>query len=467
MGCKGDNKAMKKLRKTKIIVTMGPGISSYSSICRLIKSGVDVFRLNFSHGDYAFFSKVIKNVKKARKKLNKPVAIMQDLQGPKIRIGKLPLEFFVKRGETLVIRNSDKNLSEKEIYIDVKDLYKYIKEGQKILINDGVVELKVKEIKSEDIICKVIAGGEIKSRKGVNLPHIKIPIPAMTQKDKRDLKFGLQNGIDAVCLSFVRDAGDLTTLHKHIRGKKPVIIAKIEKPEALKQIDGILDLCDGIMVARGDLAVEAGYSIIPFTQKMLISKANKKGKIVIVATQMLESMINSPFPQRAEITDVYNAVIDGADILMLSGETSIGKYPFKTVNVMNKIIMKAEQEKEYDYKPIETIKAGSRLKNVISYCAVISSGKLNDSIIAVKTKSIDDVSFVSDYRPQNSIIAITGDENLYNKLSLINSVYPVLSGDDFLTEIKKIFPDVKNVVYMDFYESNINCSKLELYELKK
>ncbi|HPD18256.1 MAG: pyruvate kinase [Candidatus Goldbacteria bacterium] len=459
---------MKKLRKTKIIATMGPGISSYSSICRLIKSGVDIFRLNFSHGDYAFFDRVIGNIKKARKKLNKPVAIMQDLQGPKIRIGKLPLEFFVKRGEVLVIRNSSKNLSKKEIYIDVKNLYKYVKTGQKILINDGVVELKVKEIKNEDIICKVIAGGEIKSRKGVNLPHIRIPIPALTQKDKRDLKFGLQNGIDAVCLSFVRDAGDLKILNKYVRGKKPVIIAKIEKPEALKQIDEILDLCDGIMVARGDLAVEAGYSIIPFAQKMLISKANKKGKIVIVATQMLESMINTPFPQRAEITDVYNAVIDGADVLMLSGETSVGKYPFKTVNVMHKIIMKAEMGKEYDCKPMETIRAGSRrLKNVISYCAVISSSKLNASIIAVKTKNIDDVSFVSDYRPQNSVVAITDDENLYNKLSLIHSVYPVLSGDDFLTEIKKIFPDVKNVIYMDFYEKNRSCSKLELYELKK
>lgn len=457
---------MKRIRKTKIIATIGPETSSFLSICKLIKSGVNIFRLNFSHGDYAFFARVIKNIKNARKKLNKPVAIMQDLQGPKIRIGKLTREFSVKRGDILIIRNSKNNLRRNCIYVDVKNLYKYIKKGQKILINDGIVELKVKDIKNNDIICSVIAGGEIKSRKGINLPHIKLPIPTLTEKDKKDLRFGLKNGVDAICLSFVRDANDLISLNEQIKGKKPVVIAKIEKPEAIKQIDKILNVCDGIMIARGDLAVEAGYSVIPLAQKTLINKANEKGKLVIVATQMLESMINSPIPQRAEITDIYNAVIDGADILMLSNETSIGKYPFKSVYVMNKIILRAEQEKQYQCKSIEMIKSNNKFKSIISYCASMSSCKLSNSIIAVKTKDMGDVSFVSDYRPQNCIIAITDNIDLYNKLSLLNSVYPILSNqNDFLKEVKKVFPNKEIIIYIDFYDRN--SSKLVLYTLKK
>ena len=454
------------MRKTKIIATIGPATSSYSSICKLIKSGVNIFRLNFSHGDYEFFSAVIKRIKKARVKLNKPVAIMQDLQGPKIRIGKLAFEFQIKRGEELIIKNSKNNLNEKSIYIDLINLYKHIKKGQKILINDGLVELRVKEIKGKDIICSVIAGGEIKSRKGVNLPHAKIPIPALTKKDKKDLKFGLKNGIDVVCLSFVRDADDLIELNKYLKGDKPIIIAKIEKPEALKQIDKILNVCDGIMVARGDLAVEAGYSAIPSAQKTLITKANEKGKIVIVATQMLESMINSPFPQRAEITDIYNAVMDGADILMLSAETSIGKFPFKTVNVMNKIILTAEKEKKKNCQFIRSIETDNEIKNVISYCAVLSSCKLVHSIIVVNTKSIYDVSFVSDYRPYDCVFALTDNKTLYNKLAMINSVYPV-SGmkENAFKKIKNLFPDKKNIIYIDFYDTN--SPKMIFYELKK
>ncbi|MCX8093159.1 MAG: pyruvate kinase, partial [Candidatus Goldbacteria bacterium] len=274
---------MRKIRKTKIIATIGPATSSYTSIYKLIKSGVDIFRLNFSHGDHAFFLNVILNIKKAREKLKRPIAIMQDLQGPKIRIGNLPHEFDVKRGDEIIIKNTKENLKDREIYIDINGLYKYIKKGQKILINDGIVELKVKDIKHKDIICVVINGGEIKSRKGVNLPNVKLPIPALTKKDMKDLKFGLKMGVDVICLSFVRDAYDLIKLKRYINTPYPLIIAKIEKPEALKQIDKILNFCDGIMVARGDLAVEAGFSKIPFAQKTLITKANEKGKIVIVA----------------------------------------------------------------------------------------------------------------------------------------------------------------------------------------
>lgn len=459
---------MKNLIKTKIIATIGPSTASFSAICKLIKIGVNIFRLNFSHGDHAFFGKVIKNIKRAREKLNKSVAIMQDLQGPKIRIGKLTREFSVKRGGTIIIKNSKKNQGENFIYIDIKNIHKYIKKGQKVLINDGIVELKVKDIRNEDIICSVVSGGEIKSRKGVNLPDVKLPIPALTEKDKKDLKFGLINGVDAICLSFVRDANDLILLDKYLKGGiKPIVIAKIEKPEALKQINKILNLCDGIMVARGDLAVEAGYSIIPQAQKNLIAMANKKGKIVIVATQMLESMIDHPFPQRAEITDIYNAVIDGADVLMLSAETSIGKYPFKTVQVMNKIIKKAERNKKNYCDSIKVIESEKKIKNIISYCAFICACKLKNSIIAVKTKNIEDVSFVSDYRPQNCVMAVTDNKNLYNKLSFINSIYPFLGDkENFLTRIKNIFSNKETVVYVDFHEKDRESPNLILYNLK-
>jgi pyruvate kinase len=455
---------MKKIRKTKIIATIGPATSSYSSICKLIKSGVNIFRLNFSHGDYNFFNDVIRNIKNARNNLNRPVAIMQDLQGPKIRIGKIPSEISVKRGDQIIIRNKRENLNQNDIYIDFSDLYKYINKGQKILINDGTVELKVKEIKNKDIICNVVAGGKIQSRKGVNLPHVRLPIPSLTKKDKIDLKFGLKNGIDAVCLSFVRDASDLLELKKYIKSKNILIIAKIEKPEALKHIDEILDLCDGIMVARGDLAVEAGYSVIPVAQKEMILKANKKGKIVIVATQMLESMVNFSFPQRAEITDIYNAVIDGADILMLSAETSIGKYPYKTVYVMNKIILQAEKEKKYKYESLDMINTDNIRKNIISYCAVLGSYKLKNSIIAVRCKSINDVSFVSDYRPGKSVVAFTDNRDLYNKLSFINSIYPLLCDEKkFLNIIKRKNLDIKTIIYLDFHSKYF---KLIFYDIK-
>jgi pyruvate kinase len=465
------------MKKTKIIATLGPAAKDYGRLRELISSGVNVFRLNFSHGEYDFFKRTINDIKKARQAEGQAVSILQDLQGPKIRVMSMKESVNVKRGDVLVIREvkslgpdgpaasplikgkSGAEGSLKSISIDFKELYKYVLPGDRILINDGMVQLKVNKIKGMDIVCAVINGGEIAERKGVNLPGVKLPLSSMTKKDVENLRFGLKNNIDIVCLSFVRTAQDIICLKKIIASQKkcrPLVIAKIEKPEAVKNIEAILKESDGIMVARGDLAVEAGFKRIPGMQKELIKKANATGKIVIVATQMLESMTNNPYPERAEITDVYNAVLDGADALMLSGETSIGKYPVKTARTMADIIRKAESESTADEFSTagKYIKTGSIYENVISYAGTAAQKMLPDAEIAVRVDSIDDVQFISDYRPKKPVIAAVSDEELYNKMAIFHGIYPVYMKD--MTEIKiagmvkKHLKNTGNIIYIDF-----------------
>lgn len=367
------------MRKAKIIATLGPVTSSSAMIEKLLKSGANVFRLNFSYGDHAFHGSLIKKIRIAVKKTGIPAAILQDLQGPKIRVCGLKTPLGVKKGQEIIITDGNKSCSGASSFgIDVKGLYKYVKKADRIQINDGMVNLTVKsvDLKKGHIVCSAANSGMIEPRKGVNLPGIKLPIDSFTSKDLKDLAFGLKNRVDIVALSFVRSAEDMVKLKKHIKGAyKPLLIAKIEKPEALPRISSILDACDGIMVARGDLAVEAGYRVVPMAQKKMTVLANKKGKIAIVATQMLESMIENPFPQRAEITDIYNAVLDGADCLMLSGETSKGKYPVKAVTVMKEIIKRAEREKPHAGIP-QFIKSPHETESVLSYAAAAAAEAL-------------------------------------------------------------------------------------------
>jgi pyruvate kinase len=471
------------MRKTKIIATLGPATASYGSIVKLIKAGVNVFRLNFSHGDLKFFTKIIAMINKARNKLDVPVAIMQDLQGPKIRVAGLEAAVNVKRGDVLKVKSQKSKVKSKtktknkiqnesgSINVDFKDLHKYVKPGQKILINDGMVQLRVDAIKNKEIICKVTAGGEIAPRKGVNLPGIKLPVPSLTARDRKNLRFGLKNKVDIVCLSFVRDAGDMKALNSMIRSKghRPLVIAKIEKPEALKQINSILDSSDGVMVARGDLAVEAGYRIIPEAQKDIIKKANAKGKLAIVATQMLESMINNPFPERAEITDVYNAVLDGADALMLSGETSVGKYPEKTVRTMSGIIKEAEKKHEEARKIPEYIRSGDDYENMFSYAAAKTAERLAGPVIAVRVLKPEDIQFISDYRPANPVVALVENAGMFKKMSVYHGAHPVLAGktpEGALAVIKKIFPQAKNVVYVDFLARGRARGELLVFKIR-
>ncbi len=459
------------MRKTKIIATLGPATASYGKITALIKARVNVFRLNFSHGDFAFFSKLIAFIHRAEKKLGATVAIMQDLQGPKIRVGAMNKTITVKRGDRVLIQNPKSKIQNNAITIDFKDLYRYVRTGQRILINDGMVQMKIKKIKGTNIICRVTAGGEIAARKGVNLPGVKLPVPAMTARDRKNLKFGLKKGVDIVCLSFVREAKDMKMLNALIKGIKnrPLMIAKIEKPEALKQINAILDVSDGVMVARGDLAVEAGYKVVPEAQKSIIKKANAKGKIAIVATQMLESMINNPYPERAEITDVYNAVLDGADALMLSGETSMGKFPVKTVRTMSEIIKEAEKGFSRACDKPGFIRGKNAYEDVFAYVAAKAAEQLKDSAIAARAISQDDVRHISDYRPGQQIIALAEDKDMLKKMALYHGVFPLPApgGIDAATgEIAKKFPRVKNIVYVDFHGHKKSKGELLVFKVR-
>ena len=448
------------MKKTKIIATLGPATQDYTSILSLIKSGVNVFRLNFSHGDKKFFDMLLKNVKRAREKSGEAVAILQDLQGPKIRTVKMEKPLTVKRGETVVICNGNCSSREgvKEIAIDIRDLYTHIKAGQKIMINDGLVELRVKEIANTKIICSVTAGGDIAGRKGVNLPGAKLPLSSLTKRDIENLKYGLKNNVDIVCLSFVRTAGDMAALNKLIAKQKkcrPLVVAKIEKPEAVKNIDSILNESDGIMVARGDLSVEAGYMNVPEMQKRMIKKANDAGKLVIVATQMLESMTNNPYPERAEVTDVYNAVLDGADTLMLSGETSVGKYPFKTVKSMAEIIKKAESDMiKNGREDFSAIKADNG-ENALSLAAASMPAALKNCAIAIKTGELHDITYMSDYRPDRAVAAVTCDRKLYYQMAIYHGIYPVfIAKPDAINTaayLKKKFKNLQKVVYLEYH----------------
>ena len=464
------------MKKTKIIATLGPATAGYLKIVALIKAGVNVFRLNFSHGDMNFFDKVIKNIKKARENSGEAVAIMQDLQGPKIRTIAMENIVTVKKGEIITICN-EKHFtddSNKTIAIDIKNLYKHITVGQKIMINDGLVELKVNKIKKGKILCLVIAGGDIAGRKGVNLPGAKLPVNSLTKRDSVNLKYGLKNKVDIVCLSFVRSADDMTALKKIILKHKncsPLVIAKIEKPEAVKDIDAILKVSDGIMVARGDLAVEAGYMNVPQMQKKMILKANETGKLVIVATQMLESMTNNPYPERAEVTDVYNAVLDGADTLMLSGETSIGKYPEKTVKSMSEIIKKAEADMIKNRKPdLNIMIKENKSENALSYAAACMPRVLKNCGIAIKTKELHDITYMSDYRPEKPVIAITEKRNLYYQMAIYHGIYPVYiknpDAEKTALFLNRKYKNFKTIVYVDYHSGKRVEGKITLIDVK-
>jgi pyruvate kinase len=327
-------------KKTKIVCTLGPASASVKIITEMVEAGMNVARLNFSHGDYESHGQLIKNIRVVSAKLKVPIAIIQDLHGPKIRVKNLKKPIDVQIGQTIVI-GEDFDLD--------AEVVKSIRQNQRILIEDGLIEMEVRKISGSKVFCTVLSPGKIQDKKGVNLPRTKLKIPILTEKDIEDLKFGLKMDVDYIALSFVRTAQDVRNLKKLIdkynpkNFEKPKIIAKIEKPEAVKNFDAILKESDSVMVARGDLGVEMPEAQVPIIQKTIIQKALKSAKPVIVATQMLDSMIKNPRPTRAEVSDVANAVIDQTDCVMLSGETAFGKYPVKTVLQMAKIIEVTEK----------------------------------------------------------------------------------------------------------------------------
>lgn len=333
------------MKKTKIVATIGPATESAEMLTELLKSGFNIMRLNFSHGDFAEHQNRIENLKKATGKTKIKALVLQDLSGPKIRLGEFKTERVdLKNGDMITITTEKIVGDETKISINYPLFPKEVKKGDHVMVDDGKKKFEVVSVKGEEVLCKILVGGNTKGRRGVNLPDSDLSVHALTEKDRADLEFGVKNKVDYMALSFVRKPEDIIELRDILKAKKckAKIIAKIETPQAIKNFDKILKLADGIMVARGDLAIEVPFEKVPMYQKMMIKKANKAKKFIITATQMMESMISSPVPTRAEVSDVANAILDGTNAVMLSEETTLGKFPLETVRAMTKIAEEIE-----------------------------------------------------------------------------------------------------------------------------
>ncbi|RAV98826.1 pyruvate kinase [Pseudochryseolinea flava] len=408
--------------KTKIVATVGPASNSKEMLASLINEGVDIFRLNFSHGKHEDHLKVIQFVRELNKELGTTVGLLQDLQGPKIRIDEMAPNIIIEAGQELVITTKDLIGNEKIASTSYKNLPNDVKVGDMILVDDGKIELKVKEVRGEEVVTEVVYGGPLKSRKGINLPFSKVSAPSLTEKDLKDLEFGIANDVDWIALSFVRKAFDIQSMRKMIDDKKSSarIVAKIEKPEALSNIDEIIECTDAIMVARGDLGVEIWLEEVPMVQKMLVEKCNKAGKPVIVATQMMESMIENPRPTRAETNDVANAVMDGADAVMLSAETAAGKYPIEVIRSMVRTIASVEKNPNMyfrfrDVDPKSPVYVNDSL--VLAACKLAKD--VGAKAIVGMTASGYTAFKSSSHRPNTNIFVFTSNKSLINKMNLV------------------------------------------------
>jgi pyruvate kinase len=410
--------------KTKIIATIGPASSSKDVLRKLFIEGIDVCRLNFSHGAHEEHLKVINNILELNNELQCNVAILADLQGPKIRIGEVENNSAaLKENDEIYLVTKKCTGSNEQLYIGYSEFPQDVKAGETILIDDGKLKLEVIDTNKKDRVkAKVIHGGIISSKKGVNLPDTIISIPSLTKKDINDVNFILDQEVDWIGLSFVRSATDIVDLKKIIRKKKShaKVIAKIEKPEALREIDNIIEVSDGIMLARGDLGVEVAFDHVPLIQKQIVNKCIKNSKPVIIATQMLESMINNFRPTRAEANDVANAVFDGADTLMLSGETSVGKYPIGAINAMQRVIDYAEgQEFVLKHEHLPDSKLVSYLPDSICYNACKMADLTNAKAIITFTHSGATAYKISSHRPRADIFAFTANKSLVKTLSIV------------------------------------------------
>jgi len=433
------------IRNAKIVCTIGPASSSPKVIERLIKAGMDVARLNFSHGTHNEYKKVIKSIRDTSRKLKKAVAILQDLQGPKIRTGLLKDgKIILKSGNKFVLTGRKILGTSEMVSTTYSSMYRDVKKGDRILLDDGLISLKVNNVKGTEIACEVINGGVLTDHKGINLPGIKVGLSSITEKDIEDLYFGIKQGVDYVAISFVRTDKDVKSVKDIIKKKGSFIpvIAKLEKPEAIDNLEKIVDEADGLMVARGDLGVEMSPEAVPVIQKNIINMANKKEKPVITATQMLESMINNPRPTRAEASDVANAIFDGTDAVMLSGETASGKYPVESVEIMARIISAAESGSLYRHVSDRRRGRISTYPNAVSSAAVHASHQIEAKLIVVFTQSGSTALLVSKQRPSMPIIAYTPSENIMRRLNLYWGVIPKTMGliedtDDLIREMDR------------------------------
>ncbi|MBE9210409.1 pyruvate kinase [Nostoc sp. LEGE 06077] len=410
------------MRRTKIICTVGPASSAPEKLQALVEAGMNVARLNFSHGAHEFHGQTAQYLRQISAERQKPVAIMQDLCGPKIRLGTLPPEGLnVEAGEEVTFVLQEKGNSIDELPLPLPTLFAMVRPGEPILINDGRVKLIVTDRDADKIRALVKIGGLISTHKGVNLPETPLPVSSITEKDLMDLRFGIQLGVDFAAVSFVRSPQDLEPAQRMIEaaGASIRLIAKIERPEAVERFDAILQAADGIMIARGDLGVEVPIHEVPLIQKDIIRRCNQAGKPVITATQMLESMINSPDPTRAEATDVANSIFDGTDAVMLSGETAVGQYPVAAVQIMHNIAVRTEQALQEGGKHSWCHEAGSlSVTESVAEAVCRIAYETGAKAILCNTTSGSTAKLVSKYRPSAPIIALTPDENSYRQLAL-------------------------------------------------
>ncbi|PTX63231.1 pyruvate kinase [Melghirimyces profundicolus] len=420
------------MRRTKIVCTIGPASEDKETLRRLVRAGMNVARLNFSHGNHEEHLRRIERIREVERELGTKVAILLDTKGPEIRTGLLREgEVELKTGETITLTTEEIEGDASRVSVSYKGLPDDIRPGSTILVDDGLISLRVEEVQGGDIRCRIENGGPLKNRKGVNVPGVSVNLPGITGKDADDIRFGIEQDVDFIAASFVRKADDVLEIRKILEeyGADIHIISKIENREGVKNLDAILKVSDGVMVARGDLGVEIPAEEVPVLQKKMIKRCNHLGKPVITATQMLDSMQRNPRPTRAEASDVANAIFDGTDAIMLSGETASGKYPVEAVQTMDRIASKAEDSLQYADLFRERIRELEvSIPDSISQAVVHTAGALNSSAIITSTESGRTARMVSKYRPRAPIVAVTRHHKVMRQLTLVWGIYPVEGG---------------------------------------
>ncbi len=466
-------------KKTKIVATVGPASETKEQLLALAKAGVNVFRLNFSHGTHDDHLMRLNRIREINAEYGMNLCILQDLQGPKIRIGNVENKdgVMLVPGQQLVFTNDDIIGTAERVSTPYKDMYKDVHPGERILMDDGKLEVRVVREEGTDVITEVVYGGMMKSKKGVNLPNTRVSMPAVTEKDWTDLEFGLEHEVEWIALSFVREASEILEIKEYIRakGKKSRVVAKIEKPEAIANIDSIIEATDGLMVARGDLGVELPAEEVPMIQKMLVEKCNKAAKPVIVATQMLESMIDAPRPTRAEINDIANSVMDGADAVMLSAETASGKYPILAVEAMANTIKQVETTTDTIYYRYHAHVNEQPTENVINDNVVMSACRLARDTKAKALIGITNSGYtavrLSHHRPKADLYVFSNDSQLRNTLGLYWGVQvlpyeqnPDLTIDETVEGIKQTLVSQHKLALGDIF---INTLSMPLTQARR
>jgi pyruvate kinase len=444
-----------RLRRAKIVATLGPASSTPQMFRLLVRAGLDVARLNFSHGSHEQKAELIAMVRQVAHEEGKPICILADLQGPKIRTGKLVdgKPVLLVAGERLTITPRQIDGTKMVVSTVFTTLAENLEPGSRILLSDGLIELRVERLEGEDVVCEIINGGLLGEKKGINLPGIPVKVPSLTEKDEEDLIFAIGQGVDTVAVSFVRTADDV----RHVKGRLAAlksdawVIAKLEKPQAIEHLDSILEVADCIMVARGDLGVEVPPEKVPAIQKHIIKRAAEFRKPVITATQMLESMIDNPRPTRAEASDVANAVYDGTDAVMLSAESAAGKYPVESVAMMAKIVTETEEQIRNGESPMRLRrKVSLSIPETVCECMAHAADDLDLAAIAIFTETGGTARLLSKYRPEPPIFALSPYENVINRLPLLWGTYPILcerfTDTDKLVEVAEVILEERGLV---------------------